>query len=243
MKYFNFKFKDLLVLSFLVLGFFTVTASETQAWSVQHNLTCSGGSCSIGSQVRYTYNGPDSVSPSGQINVSIFMFADDYPGACPNPRVIYSEQGGAFAQTTDMEPTCYTATQLQDGVWNNHTVTAPATPGNYNICISSGLGGNYTQPSSCHAFTVTAPSSGTINVGANIPGASWTITGPNYITGSGYSGSYYSRPTGSYNITWGGVAGYNTPSASSQYLGSGGTINFSGNYTPAAAPSVYLQFF
>lgn len=78
------------------------------------------------------------------------------------------------------------------------------------------------------------PTVGTVNVSSNIAGASWTVTGPATLTGSGTSASYTNRPTGAYTITWNPVAGYTTPASSSQTLMSGGTIAFSGNYTASS---------
>lgn len=84
------------------------------------------------------------------------------------------------------------------------------------------------------------PTVGTVNVSSNIAGASWTISGPTSITGSGSSASYASKPTGSYTITWGAVAGYTTPASQSFTLSSGSSISFSGTYT--APPAVNLFF-
>ena len=79
------------------------------------------------------------------------------------------------------------------------------------------------------------PTTGTVNVSSNIPGASWTITGPATLSGSGLSDSYTSKPTGTYTITWGTVNGF-TPPSSSQTLTTGGTITFTGTY-----PSVSIN--
>ena len=87
--------------------------------------------------------------------------------------------------------------------------------------------------------TVTSPV-GTVSVSTNIS-ATWTITGPSTIFGSGTSQSYPSKPTGTYTVTWGAVFGHNSPASQSFTLGSGGVINFSGTYaavTINSAPSV-----
>ena len=70
----------------------------------------------------------------------------------------------------------------------------------------------------------------TVNVSSNISSASWTITGPATLTGTGISKSYTSQPAGTYTITWNDVAGYKNPGTDNQSLIAGGTINFSGNY-------------
>jgi hypothetical protein len=82
---------------------------------------------------------------------------------------------------------------------------------------------------------------GGINVTANNASATWTITGPETITGSGSSASYSNKPAGTYTITWGNVTGQIAPASSSLTLNSGGTINFpQGLYTPV--PTVNVDF-
>lgn len=76
---------------------------------------------------------------------------------------------------------------------------------------------------------------GTINVSSNIAGASYTITGPAILNGSGVSNSHANQPTGAYTIIWNAVAGYTTPSSDTQTLTDGGTISFSGNYVVTIA--------
>ncbi len=80
---------------------------------------------------------------------------------------------------------------------------------------------------------------GTINVSSNIAGASYTITGPATLNGSGVSNSHANQPTGGYTITWNDVAGYTKPGSSSQTLSSGGTISFVGNYSGVAPTCSY----
>ncbi len=70
---------------------------------------------------------------------------------------------------------------------------------------------------------------GTVAVSSNIA-ASWTITGPATIFGSGTSQTSLAQPTGPYTITWGDVSGYTKPGSSSLTLVNGGTISFSGTY-------------
>lgn len=77
---------------------------------------------------------------------------------------------------------------------------------------------------------------GTINVTSNIPGASFTLTGPTTLTGS-VPATFTSQPTGMYTITWNNVLEYTKPGTSSQTLTSGGTLSFSGNYTPSTGPA------
>jgi len=76
---------------------------------------------------------------------------------------------------------------------------------------------------------------GTINVSSNLSGASWTITGPETITGNGTSQTNSNKPVGTYTIMWGSVPGYTTPATQSFTLTSGNTINFSGSYISTLA--------
>ena len=78
---------------------------------------------------------------------------------------------------------------------------------------------------------------GTINVTSNIS-ATWTITGPVTIPGSGTSQSSASQPTGAYTIIWGDVAGYTKPASESLGLTPGGVITFSATYAPIVPPIV-----
>lgn len=86
------------------------------------------------------------------------------------------------------------------------------------------------------ALNGTSP--GAISVTTNLPAASFTITGPINLSGSGQGPVIFSNlPAGTYTITFGSVVGYVTPSQQTQTLASGGTINFTGNYSPVPPPS------
>jgi hypothetical protein len=88
------------------------------------------------------------------------------------------------------------------------------------------------------------PAVGTINVSASIPGASWTITGPQTHTGSGTTAQYTNTVVGNYTIIWNSVAGYTTPPTQSFILSTstGGVILFSGAYNPIPPASVDIDF-
>lgn len=96
--------------------------------------------------------------------------------------------------------------------------------------------------SGCCGSGCPVPNSGTVNVSANIAGASWTITGPVTLSGSGVSQSDPSQPIGSYTIVWGAASGYVTPASQTLTLSDQGTITFSGTYNVAAAPTVNIYF-
>lgn len=115
-------------------------------------------------------------------------------------------------------------------------LSAPPSPGVYSIELTTfGIRGfmeiDWTGGSI--PITVSAPL-GTINVSSNIS-SSWTITGPEVITGSGTSQSYPSKPAGTYTIAWGAVSGYTTPASQVLALDAGGTISFSGNYAASCS--------
>lgn len=96
--------------------------------------------------------------------------------------------------------------------------------------------------SGCCGDTCPVPNSGTLNVSANIPGASWTITGPTILSGSGTSQSNVNQPIGAYTIIWGAASGYITPASQTLTLSDQGTLTFSGVYNPAASPTVNIYF-
>ncbi len=79
--------------------------------------------------------------------------------------------------------------------------------------------------------TLTLP--GTVSVTTNNTSATFTITGPATYSGSGTSWTHPNSPTGTYSITFGTISGYTTPIDTPKTLTSGGTISFSGTYTPA----------
>ena len=70
---------------------------------------------------------------------------------------------------------------------------------------------------------------GTIVVTANVPGATFNITGA--ATYSGAPRTISDAPAGDYTISWNDVPGYNTPGSQSRTLNANGTIEFGGQYT------------
>jgi uncharacterized protein YfaP (DUF2135 family) len=77
-----------------------------------------------------------------------------------------------------------------------------------------------------------SPAAGTITVGSNLASASWTIRGPQTLTGSGSSFSYSNLPAGDYTISWNAVSDYTTPPGETRTVAAGGTASFSGSYSP-----------
>jgi hypothetical protein len=80
---------------------------------------------------------------------------------------------------------------------------------------------------------VYAAETGTINVTTNRADATFTISGPAPYSAGGESWSVNDAPVGTYEITFGDVEGYNTPSSEIQALQKDGTITFNGQYETA----------
>ena len=72
-----------------------------------------------------------------------------------------------------------------------------------------------------------------------LPGASWTLSGPQNDSGSG-DATLPAMPTGDYVLTWGDVAEYITPAATALTLDPGGTIAFSGEYVESPADPEFV---
>jgi hypothetical protein len=107
-------------------------------------------------------------------------------------------------------------------------LVAPLTLGPHTASFNFGIG-VINVP-----FTV-VPQTGYIQVVPSITtGASWTITGPTTLSGSGYVVTYSTLPSGSYTITWNDVAGYTKPATQTLTLVAPSTIYFYGTYVVSA---------
>jgi hypothetical protein len=82
--------------------------------------------------------------------------------------------------------------------------------------------------------TLTVRYGGCINVISNIPGASFTITGPMKYEGSGQTWTASEVPDGKYTIAYNSVVGYKSPQPETKELSEGSTIEFEGNYVSLA---------
>jgi len=81
-----------------------------------------------------------------------------------------------------------------------------------------------------YMISLSAPQSGTIEVSANLEDATFTISGPDFYSGSGKFWSQSDAPPGDYTITYGSVSGYKTPALETKTLSAGGSIIFFGDY-------------
>ncbi len=127
------------------------------------------------------------------------------------------------------------------GVFATITFTGKDKPGTFAIDITfAGMadqGFNDIESLEITDGSVTFPGpKGTIQVASDPAGAAYTITGPaNYSgTATGTAATIAAdAPVGDYTIDWGDVTGYVTPANETKTLGDGGSITFSGVYTPA----------
>lgn len=113
-------------------------------------------------------------------------------------------------------------------------IASDATTGNRNLVITNPDGNQATR-----SFQV-ASGTGTINVTTNSPLATFSIVGPISFSGSGTSFTKELAPAGSYTITYGAIAGLNTPPAESRALDIGGSVSFSGLYASATGSGSIL---
>ena len=223
----------LIFLFFGVVISFGGLGDKARAGSADFEYWCqvsSGHPCSSAGNIWINVSTNKDVYDSGEaIDVTVVLSSDDLPTPPFSP--IVRIDGGA-----DLFPGTFSADDLRGIVVQTFTsvAAAPGTAGAFNLRVNTGMSGYIPAFGISQIFiplSVAVAPSGTINVSANITGASWSLTGPATQSGSGVSASYASQPTGLYTITWGAVAGYGTPPSSSQTLTNGGTIAFSENYT------------
>jgi hypothetical protein len=91
--------------------------------------------------------------------------------------------------------------------------------------------------STLYAFRDGPLTTGTISVSTNLSNATFTISGPVTYTGSGTLFFQPNAPIGTYTITYGGRAGFDTPPSQILTLAAGEAIAFSGSYTPSVLPA------
>jgi hypothetical protein len=81
------------------------------------------------------------------------------------------------------------------------------------------------------AITVTNVAGGTINITNNIWQADFVLSGPAYQHAKGQFLRLTNTPPGQYILEFADLLYYNTPPSQTNTLSSGGTLNFTGNYT------------
>ena len=104
----------------------------------------------------------------------------------------------------------------------------PTTPGAAQIKYGGGARDGFVVK------VMRSTAQGLITVSTNNPDATFTITDGNGHIFSGAGASFTQMaPPGTYNIQYGAVQGFLTPSFQTQTLTVGGTVNFTGTYLPA----------
>ena len=156
----------------------------------------------------------DSLSSSGTIkvttNVSIASFTLNGP-------VAISGSGSDWSTSSGIVPGTYTITY-------NDVLGYVKPPSETKTLV---LGGTIT-------FSGTySPKPGSIAVSTNVSSATFTITGPSIYYGSGTYWATSGATAGKYTITYGDVAGYETPSSKTKTLISDEKITFTGSYIPS----------
>jgi hypothetical protein len=114
--------------------------------------------------------------------------------------------------------------------------------------LTSPSGGIDTGGGGADAFTTsftfgTVNQTGSISVVTNLAAATFTITGPQSLTGGGTSAEFSNAPAGQYTITFGDVEDYIAPAQQTQVLTSAGALSFTGSYTPLVlqlSPTILL---
>ena len=82
-----------------------------------------------------------------------------------------------------------------------------------------------------------------IDPNPNSLNAPWTITGPSGFSQSGNGDlTLTNRLPGSYTVTWGQVAGWNTPAPEPQTLAPNGSLTFTGIYSSVGAETLCFDF-
>jgi hypothetical protein len=117
-------------------------------------------------------------------------------------------------------------------LWRQHfndPITAQFLADDGNIYLTAGTNLFVSTP---------APLTGTISVSTNNANATFTVTGPATYTGTGTSFVQANAPIGTYTISYGAIPGYMTPATQSLTLTAGGSITFTGLYSPIPILSV-----
>jgi len=244
----------------LIFGVLTSIFSPNQGnaaslyFDFEHNCAAIPTACHPIGALYFGVDIPNSLPPSASVPITFSGAAIEPLIAVPIcPTIRYGGNGPAsvpsfFSSIMNIDGTnCFGKNSILDNILVvPRYFTTPATPGTYSFC---GAGGTehvqYMAISNlivCDNYTVVSLPTGTMNVSANNPAATWTISGPVTVTGSGSSQNYPSQQTGNYTITWGAVPGFTTPAPQSRTLATGGTITFNGTYTAITPPSVQLNF-
>ena len=129
----------------------------------------------------------------------------------------FSQTGNGDLTLTNRLPGSYTVTWGQVAGWNTPAAEPQTLAPNGSLTFT----GIYIQQT---GTIIIDPNPNSLN-------APWTITGPSGFSQSGNGDlTLTNRLPGSYTVTWGQVAGWNTPAAEPQTLAPNGSLTFTGIY-------------
>ena len=194
-------------------GTYTITYAPVAGWVTPPSDT---QTLAAGGTIVFAHGypiAPGSVAVSANIAGAAFNIAGEMP---------ISGSGAAFS-ASGVPPGTYTISWLP--------VAGYITPAGSSATLAAGGSIGFTG-----TYAI-LPVTGTINVGTNVTGASFDLSGP-----ASYSGTnsliQTNAPPGAYTITYNSVSGYVTPPPETKTLAAGNSIAFTGTYsTGSTAPS------
>ncbi len=184
------------------------------------------------------YTTPASVSQTLTAGGTI-IFTGTYTKETPQDGTISVSSNPAGATFTITGTAAYSGTTpatFPNALPGNYAITWDPMPGfntppgeTKTLSIGGGISftGNYAA----------VPLTGAISVTANMPGATFTITGAAQYKGTAPA-TYADAPTGNYTITWGALAGMQVPAPQTLTLEGGDTITFKGTYVDNVPPII-----
>jgi Putative Ig domain len=153
----------------------------------------------------------------------------------------YASAFAAFGGTGTFTSYSIATGSLPSGLSLNSTggVTGTPTTGGafpFTGSVTDSSGATARSPA-CN-ITIAPQALGAIQVTANLPAATFTISGPASYSGGGVSFTQTNAPAGSYNATFGPVTGYSTPPSQTRTLAAGGNVSFTGIYISLSQLSI-----
>jgi len=203
-------------------GDYTIIWEDITGW-----IAPSGEMQTLAAGETVTFSGAYVEEPStGSITIDPEPDALNAPWSISGPGG-YNNSGNGDATIPDLDPGDYTIT------WED--VTGWIAPSGEMQTLTAGesvtFSGTYVEQPTTGTIVID-PSPDALN-------APWTLDGPNSYTTSGNGdASLPDLEPGEYTITWGAVAGWITPSNSTQTLGADETITFGGTYVEEGSGTV-----
>ncbi len=201
-------------LSGLDPGDYTIAWGEVSGWQTPSNSTQN-----VAADETITFGATyTETTPSGTIVIDPSPDALNAPWSLDGPNS-YTASGNGDAILQDQEPGDYTITWGSVSGWTTPSNSTQTLNADQTITFS----GTYTEEPAT-GIIVIDPSPDALN-------APWSLSGPDSYNASGNGDETLTElAVGDYTITWGAVAGWITPSNSTQTLAADQTITFSGTY-------------